>query len=62
MFFLNVAFFVVFFPLGLGKLACLGGFLGPLALFGAVLGLEEGGKIDTNARKLVGKPGVRAIK
>ena len=48
--------------MGLGKLACLGGFLGPLALFGAVLGLEEGGKIDTNARKLVGKPGVRAIK
>ena len=47
--------------MGLGKLACLVGFLGALALFGAVLGLEEGGKTDTNARKLVGKPGVRAI-
>lgn len=32
----------------------LGGFLGPLALYGAVLGLEEGVTIATNARKLGG--------
>ena len=43
-----------FFHWGLRKLACLGGFLGPLALFGAVLGLEEGVTIATNARKLGG--------